>query len=487
MSTKIFRSILIVFTAVMALTSFANDNLDRGIAAIKAGDYVKALDILKSVSKNSYEANLYYGIALFKTGSLAEAEKSLKAAIREDEEGAAAYSSLGEIYSQQKKYSDAAAQFELSKKYLPLSKTKDQLDKEEIVLIISVLKAESENFIAEMKVDKAISSLTQAKIYDDKNPLLYVGLGDAYLARGAFDIAKSNYDEALKLKPNYAPALYGIGDISFKRKKYSEALENFIKSADADNNFAPAYFRKGVIFYLIDKFDDAIEAFTRYDVLVPGSPRGKTYLAKSYYGKREFDKALGILEEVLAKDPNYSEANKYVAYIKIEQKKYDEAEQYFNKVKPEDLNAEDYTKWSIIYKDKKEFSKAYQHLDKAVSLDSNDENTYFEYGKTLFADTNYARANVMFLKSIELGIINLGAYVFSGVCYYYTKEFDKGVEILLKCTEKDPNIKSAWLWLGNNYINLNKNAEACAAYKKYLEFEPNDQFALDQVARICGK
>lgn len=488
MITKITRSLLILFMALTAISLKADDNLDRGIAAIKAGDYVKALDILKNVPKDSYEANLYYGVALYKTGSLADAEKFLKASIRSEEENPLAYSTLGEIYSEQKKYSDAAAQFEKSKKFLPLNKAKDQLDKEEIDLIVAVLKAESENFIADGKVDKAITSLTQAiKIYDDKNPLLYVGLGDAYLARGSNDLAKNNYDQSLKLKAKYAPAIYGLGTISFKKKKYSEALDLYIQATDADNNFAPAFFGKGLIFYLIDKFKDAAEAFERYDKLLPGSPRGKTFLAKSYYGMGELDKALEILDQVLAKDPNYSEANKYKAYVLIEKKEYDKAEEYFKKVKPEDLNSEDYMKWSKIPADKKEYAKAYELLDRAISLDSNDENIYFEYGKVLFAEQKYAEANAKFIKSIELGIINLGAYVYSGVCYYYTKEYDKGIEILKKCIEKDPAIKSAWLWLGNNYINLNMNTEACDSYKKYLEFEPNDQFALDQVSKICGK
>lgn len=74
------------------------------------------------------------------------------------------------------------------------------------------------------------------------------------------------------------------------------------------------------MFYLLDKFGDAIEAFERYDALVPGSPRGKTYLAKARYGKGEYDEAMGILNDVLAIDPNYSEANKYAAYVMIERK-----------------------------------------------------------------------------------------------------------------------------------------------------------------------
>jgi tetratricopeptide (TPR) repeat protein len=480
-----FRKAYAVLFLVTAINAYAQDNLEKGIAAVKKGDYVNALSLLKGVSKDSYDANLYYGIALFKTGSLKDAEKLIKDAVKKDEERPEAYAVLGTIYSSQKKYGDAAAQFDASKKYLPLSKTSDQLDKEEIVLIINVLSLEAENFIADGKVDEAIKSLTAAKIYDSNNPAIYAGLGNAYLARGAFDIAKTNYEQALKFKPGYAPALYGLGRVAFKQKKYSVSLEEQIKATEADNNFAPAFFEKGLIFYLLDKFNDAIEAFERYDRLVPGSPRGKTYLAKSHYGKGELDKAMEILDEVLAKDPDYGEANKYKAYVLIDKKDYSKAEEYFNKVKPEDMNAEAYAKWSKIYTEKKEFFKSYEYLDKAVAADSNDENVYFEYGKALFNEQKYADALLKFSKSIELGILNVAAYVYSGICYFYLNEFDKGVEILTKSIELNSNVASAWLWRANNYAGVAKNTEACADYKKYIEFEPNDPFAQEQVKKFC--
>ena len=477
----------ITFFMIFAAAVNAQDNLDKGIDAVKRGDYLGGLNLLKGVSKDSYDANLYYGIALFQTGSVKDAEKTLKDAVKKDEERPEAYSALGELYTSQKNYGEAASQFDKAKKYLPLNKTKDDLDKSEIETIINVLSAEADNFIADGKVDKAISSLTMAKTYDDKNPMIYVGLGDAYLARGAFDPAKSNYDQSLKLKPNYAPALFGLGKISFKQKKYSAALENYIKSSEADNNFAPAFFEKGLMFYLLDKFTDAIEAFERYDALVPGSPRGKTYLAKSYYGKGDYDKAMEILNEVLAKDAEYSEANKYAAYVMIEKKEYAKADEYFAKVKPEDLNAEDYTKRAKIHVDKKEFSDAYADLDKAVTLDPNDENTYFEYGKALFAEQKYGDARVKFGKAIELGILNVAAYVYAGICDFYLNEFEKGTQILTKSIELNPNIASAYLWRANNYAGFSKNAEACADYQKYLTFEPNDAFAQEQVKKFCGK
>lgn len=493
MITKYFngKHLLNLMLAALFFTAwqvtYSQDNLEKGIAAINKGDYVTALNLLKSAPKDKYEGNLYYGIALFQTGSTAEAEKFIKAAIKQEDERPEAYSVLGEIYSSQKKYGEAASQFETSKKWLPLNKTKDDLDKQEISTIIDVLTAESENFIANGKVDEAINTLTLATTYDNKNPLIYVGLGDAYLARGAFDPATTNYELALKNRANYAPALYGLGKIAFRQKKYSLSLENYIKSSEADNNFAPAFFEKGIIFYLLDRYNDAIAAFERFDQLQPGSLRGKTYLGKSYYGKGELDKAQGILADVLASDANYSEANKYMAYTLIDKKDYTQAETFFNKVKPEDLNAEDYSKWAKIYIDKKEFPKAYELMDKAVAIDPNDENVQFEYGKALFNEQKYADALLKFSKSIELGILNVAAYVYSGICYFYLNEFDKGVEILNKSIELNANIASAYLWRANNYAGVSKNAEACADYKKYLEFEPTDTFAQEQVKKFCGQ
>lgn len=498
-----FTALLAAMIIFAGQVTYSQDNLEKGIRAINAGDYITALNLLKSAPKDKYEGNLYYGIALFNTGSTAEAEKFIRAAIKQEDDRPEAYAVLGEILSSQKKYGEAASQFANAKKYLPLNKTKDNLDKEEIKVIIDVLTAESENFIANGKVDEAINTLTLATTYDNKNPLIYVGLGDAYLARGAYEPATSNYDLALKNRANYAPALYGLGKIAFRQKKYSLSLENYIKSSEADNNFAPAFFEKGIIFYLLDRYNDAIDAFERFDQLQPGSLRGKTYLGKSYFGKGELDKAQGILNDVLASDANYSEANKYMAYTLIDKKDYTQAENFFNKVKPEDLNAEDYSKWAKIYIDKKEYSKAYELLDKAVAIDPNDENVQFEYGKALFNEQKYADALLKFNKALELGILNVAAYVYSGISNFYINEFDKATDILTqginKAVESNVNVPSAWLWRANSYANASGQAtitpeakkdleiKACSDYKKYLEMEPNDTFAQEKVKQYCGQ
>src|SRR5690349_21655521 len=77
--------------------SYSQDNLEKGISAVENGDYLRALDLLKSAPKDKYDGNLYYGIALLRTGSVTESEKFIRAAIKQDDERPEAYAVLGEI------------------------------------------------------------------------------------------------------------------------------------------------------------------------------------------------------------------------------------------------------------------------------------------------------------------------------------------------------------------------------------------------------
>jgi len=479
--------ILIAAMFIFSTCVFAQDDLEKGITAVKAGDYVSALSFLKNAPKDKYEASLYYGIALYKTGSPADAEKSLKAAIKNDDERPEAYAVLGEIYTDQKKFDLAESEFSMAKKYLPLDKSKDMLNAEEINQVVSVLSKEAESYIASGKnedVDNAIRSLTQAKTYNDKDPLIYVGLGDAYFARGSYELAASNYQQALKIK-SYAPAYYGLGMIDFKQKKYNDALDNFSKSTDADNNFAPSFFEKGLLYYLGDKTDLALDAFKRYSELVPGSLRGNTYYAKTLYKKGDYDGSIKLLDDALKIDQNYSEANKYMGYDYAAKKDFDKADSYFGKVPESELNAEDYDVWGKMYSDEKNYAKAYPLFDKSIAADSTDPDVYFEYAKGLFSEQKYPEAQTKFAKSIDLGITNVAAYVYEGICYFYLEQYDKGIEILDKSIALNSTISSAYLWKANCFAAAKKNPEACEMYKKYLTMQPDDQFAKDQIDKLC--
>ena len=111
---KIKVSILSICLLVLfALTAQAQNDLQKGRDAINRGDYVKAVDILSKVVVNDkdYDAYYLYGLALYRTGSLVKAEENLKKALSQDDEGVGAMITLGNLYSSQKKYSEANSLF----------------------------------------------------------------------------------------------------------------------------------------------------------------------------------------------------------------------------------------------------------------------------------------------------------------------------------------------------------------------------------------
>ena len=159
----------------------------------------------------------------------------------------------------------------------------------------------------------------------------------------------------------------------------------------------------------------------------------------------------------------------------------------FNNVKQEDLNSEDFMMWSTIYTDKKDYAKASDLLNKSITLDSTDENAYFEYGKGLFAAQNYADALPKFSKAIDLGIQNVAAYVYKGITYYYLQDYTNAVTWLDKSIALNSTINSAYLWKANSLFAAGKFPEALAVYQTYLEKVPDDEFAKAQVDKIQKK
>lgn len=502
----IFLIFLVLFSSlVFNSVSYAQSDLRDGIDAFKSGNYLKALDLLKSAvnTDKTYEAYYYYGYALLKTGSLTDAEKFEKLAVDKDSERPEAFSVLGQVYSSQKNYIKAEKSFEDAKNFLPLNKPKSELETQEISMIVEVFSSEAENFIAEgipEKIDKAITSLSIAKTYDNNNVILLTGLGDAWRARGAFELATTNYNAALAIK-NYAPAYFGLGKIAFSQKKFNDALDYFKKAINTDPNFSDAFFYQGLILYLSEDIKLALESFNQFAQLKPGSTRGKTYIAKCKYAlglraeslnKKEeaaacFDEAMALLDSVLTVDPKSNEANKYKAYIFIERKDYQTALEYFNKVDEKEYDSEDLRKIAQVYVSQKDFPKAYDYYKKSLAQDSTDENTYFEYGKAQFTNQEYEASMVNFSKAIDLGLgaRNIGVIVYKGLALYNLKDYENAIVQFRKSLEADSNFALSWQWIGNSYAAIGgKKTEACDAYKKCLALDPNNQDVLEQMKRL---
>jgi tetratricopeptide (TPR) repeat protein len=477
---------VIIIITLFSNYAFSQDNVEKGKNAVKKGDYLTALNLLKSVvaKDNGYDANCYYGIALMKTGSLDESQKYLKIALKDDDEGIEALNSLGELYTLQKKYSDADDLFRKALKLEPES--------------ISTMLLKAANYSAEGKIDKAIEVLTLATTVSKENPAVYVGLGDAYYIRGSYKLAKEYLDKAVKLNSKLAPAHYVLGKVYFKMKKYNESLTSFNTALAKDENFADAYLEKGKILYFNATYPEAAYCFKKYSQLKPGSQEGNSYYAKTLYAEGKYDDALKILSEVLKADPKSYTGNLYTAYIYSEREQtdslaqveqYQKSVEYFSKVPIKDFEIEDLIKYAKVNIELRNFDDAYSIFDKAIKMDSTDTRVYYEYGKAYFKQGNFENALKYLNNALDLGLKEKYVYLFRGLTQYYLGEkdkslYEKALADFQECVRIDEKYIIAYNWMAKCYFLLGKSDESIKTYEKVLTIDPENAEAKDKLARM---
>lgn len=87
---------------------------------------------------------------------------------------------------------------------------------------------------------------------------------------------------------------------------------------------------------------------------------------------------------------------------------------------------------------------------------------------------SYSEAIVAYQKALELDPSNVDVRVDMGTCYRNLGQAEKAIEIYKQALQINPNHAFAWRNSGVvYYYDLHKNAEALAAFKKYLEVSPN--------------
>ncbi len=495
---KIYLLAAFMFFAFVTVSN-AQDDLQKGKDAIGRGDFVTAVDALSKAvaSKQNYETYYYYGLALYKTGSVQKAEENLKKALAQDDEGIDAMITLGNLYSEQKKYDEANSLFKKGLKVEPDN--------------INLMIAQANNLSIQGKIDDAIVVLTRATSVSKENPKVYVGLGDAYKIRGSFKLAADYYKKAIALKK--IPSAYtGLADCYAKQRKYNEAIIEYDNAINLDPNFADAYLGKGKIMYFGNKYQEALEAFKKYSQLMPGSQEGNSYYAKtlyaqgSYYAQRnqtdqaneKFTEALKILDEVLKSDPRSITGNLYTAYIYTEKADLDEANktefltkaiEFFNKVSIRDYDIEDLQKFAKVNTSMKSYEEAYKSYNMAVNKDTTDDDseTYFEWGKSLYKAEKYDEALEKFQKSIDLGNKNMFAKLYKGFCYYSQKKYLEAAPEFQAVVESDPTFLMAREFLARAYRFANKNEESIKAYEEILKIDPEHKESLEMIKALNAK
>jgi tetratricopeptide (TPR) repeat protein len=172
--------------------------------------------------------------------------------------------------------------------------------------------------------DRAIElsnkTLLTEMAWKQASPVL-MSRGNAFAAKGDFDRALIDYDQAVAFNPENAGAHVDRGRALEKRKQRDQALRDYAEAIRLDPNMWEAYFNRALAFRTEGRLDEAIADLTKVIELKPNLATGYVARAALYLQKNETDRALKDSNSAVASDPNSAEAylNRSRAYAHLKE------------------------------------------------------------------------------------------------------------------------------------------------------------------------
>ncbi|MDZ4877658.1 MAG: Photosystem I assembly protein Ycf3 [Chroococcidiopsis cubana SAG 39.79] len=165
--------------------------------------------------------------------------------------------------------------------------------------------------------------------------------------------AIENYDQAIKLNPNFARAYYkrGLtnvkqGRVNVDREQYNKALDDYQRAQRLDvryTNSAEFYNGLGVVYLNLEEFQKAISNFKNAIKINPKDDDFYHNLGFAYFRTNDYGNAIKYGKKALQLDPNNALYYKNLGDAYLAQKNYREAiDNYIQAIKIDPKNASSY-------------------------------------------------------------------------------------------------------------------------------------------------
>ena len=172
---------------------------------------------------------------------------------------------------------------------------------------------------------EAISDYDKAIRLKPDYAIAYNNRAFAKLGLKEYFAAIADYDTAIRLKPDFAEAYHSRGAVKYDLKQYDAAIADYDKAIRLKPDYAIAYYNRGnAKVYLKEYF----AAIADYDIAI----RLKPDYAEAYHGRgdakknlKQYDAAIADYDKAIRLDPDYAEAYYSRGAVKYDLKQYDAA------------------------------------------------------------------------------------------------------------------------------------------------------------------
>ncbi len=475
---KKIKTVIMLLVAIFSFNMIMAQSVDEGKRFIYYERFQSAKSVFQKMlaaNPNNDEAAYWLGQAEIGLENVPAAKAIYQSKLATNPNSAILIAGMGHIALLEGNKQDARNRFETA---ISLSQGKS----------IPVLNAvgyananpDSKNGDAAYAIDQ-LKKATLIKGFND--PLVYTNLGDAYRKFADGGNAILAYQQALKLNPNYARAIYRSGKVYQTQGRNQEDLymKFYNDAISKDPIYAPTYNNLFEYYYSTD----VPKAAMYLDLALKNSdedPKACYLRASVKYAQGLFNEAVAKADECLAKEGPAPYPNLYgikgYAYNKLNDtaKAIAAFEEFFKRQNPEKIGSGDYSTYAtLLLKVPGSEDKAASLVEKAILLDSVEANkvTYLKDMAQAYEDQKrYKESGDWYSRilTIKKNPTNVDLYN-AGYGYFRAGDYATAVKIFNTYTVKYPDDAFGYYMVGKSNAGIDSTGSlglAVPAYEKTI-------------------
>lgn len=223
------------------------------------------------------------------------------------------------------------------------------------------------------------------------------------LNQGNIQLAKSTFEQIVKINPKHFDALHLLEIISIQLKDFHSAINIFRKALKLNPHHIYCYCNLGNAYLETHELEIALINYNKAIEIQPNYADAYCYKALALTGLNRFEDAIANLNTAINLNPDFAEAYANLANVYKEQKQFEEALANYDKaihIKPDFAMA--FSNRGSVLKELNRTDEALESFKKAIGIQPNYAEAYFNLGNTLKNINRYDEALMYFDKAIQL-------------------------------------------------------------------------------------
>lgn len=288
-----------------------------------------------------------------------------------------------------------------------------------------------------------------------ESPETYLQYGDYYQPSGNIPLALKNYQRALEINPDFAPAHERIGTIYQLQGNVMDAIASFSKAIEVNPKSLAAQLGIGNAYQEMGWAELAITHFQIALELAPDRFLAEYHckLGDSLKNRGRIDEAITSYERAIATNPDYIDGYRAIAQVHIDQNDLEAVNRVYGLAEARNaelLQGKDYNVLGVAWMQKISSNSSKSMIDDLVN-----------------------RAIDCFEQAIQIDPTYADAHCNLGSAFIRKDRIRDAVLAYKEAIDIEPNFAQPYFNLGILLNNIGKLDEAIACFQSAIDLVPN--------------